>query len=121
MNEYVVLKLTCGDVMLATLLNETTDGVVLLDPIKITSVPVVVDGEPSEQIITNPYCVFTRERSFTFNHKNVLYCKPLNPTIIKYYHKLVLAFGEERVQMEEFYSEEKDVVEKQVLKATKFH
>ena len=121
MNEYVVLKLTCGDMMLATLLNETADGIFLLDPIKITSVPVVVDGEPSEQIITNPYCVFTRERSFTFNHKDILYCKPLNPIIVKYYHKLVLAFGEERVQMEEFYNEEKDVMEKKVLKTTKFH
>jgi len=125
LSDYVVLKLCTGEQLLATLLNETIEGVVILDPVQVKLVTAYDEGEYVEQAITNSYCQFTQERRFTFNWKDVLYCKELDPVMVKYYNKLVLAFGEESKSRTACYKEEpKDDLDKKldkVSKSMKFH
>lgn len=113
MSDYVVMKLTTGEQIIASVVNETLDGITVLDPIQIKAIPMMDEGEYVEQIMSNPYCQFTKDRQFTFNFKDIIYCKDLNPAIVKYYKKLVLAFGEEKSQTEQFYKDaSQDEVEK---------
>jgi hypothetical protein len=121
LSEYVVLKLCTGDQLMAAVVNETADGISVIDPIHIKTIPVMQEGEYVEQVISSIYCQFTKERHFTFNHKDMIYCKQLNPIIVKYYKKLVLAFGEEKTQTESFYDKatEEDVEKLQKELTTK--
>ena len=127
MNEHVVLKLCTGEQLLATLLNETLEGITVLDPIQVKLITAYDEGEYVEQAITNNYCQFTQERRFTFNWKDVIYCKELDPVMVKYYQKLVLAFGEESKSRTAYYKEEtkesKDLDKKldKLSKSIKFH
>jgi len=105
LSEYVVLKLCTGEQLFGEVLNETLDGISISDPIQVKSIPMMDNNEYVEQIISNRFCAFTKDRHFTFNYKDIIYCKDLNPAIVKYYKKLVLAFGEETSQMESFYKE----------------
>jgi hypothetical protein len=129
LSEYVVLKICTGEQLLATLLNETLDGVTILDPIQVKLIPMYDEGEYVEQAITNNYCQFSQDRSFTFHWKDVIYCKELDPVMIKYYKKLVLAFGEESRARTAYYREETkgkdsndlDKLLDKVSKSIKFH
>ena len=113
MSDYVVIKLCTGDQLMATVMNETLDGNTVLDPIQIKTIPMMDEGEYVEQVVSNSFCQFTKDREFTFNFKDIIYCKQLNPAIVKYYKKLVLAFGEEKSQTEQFYKDaSQDEVEK---------
>jgi hypothetical protein len=105
LSEYVVLKLCTGEQLFGEVLNETLDGISITDPIQVKSIPMMDNNEYVEQIISNRFCAFSKDRHFTFNYKDIIYCKDLNPAIVKYYKKLVLAFGEETFQMESFYKE----------------
>lgn len=105
MSEYVVLKLCTGDQLMAEVANETLDGISVLNPIQVKSFPVMQDGEYGEQVVSNRYCPFSEDPQFTFNYKDIIYCKDLNPVIVKYYKKLVLAFGEESKDRDAFYKQ----------------
>ena len=96
MNNCVVLKLITGEQILATLLKDTENGIVISNPIQIRTMPIMTKGEYNEQTLTNKFCQYTDETEFTFNQRNVIYCKPLHSSMIDHYNKLVLAFGEER-------------------------
>lgn len=109
MSEYVVLKLCTGEQLFGEVLNETLEGISISDPIQVKAIPMMDNNnEYVEQIISNRFCAFTKDRHFTFNYKDIIYCKDLNPVIVKYYKKLVLAFGEETSQMENFYKQVSD-------------
>lgn len=122
MDNYVVLKLITGEQLLATLLNETDDGVVILDPITVRMIP-TVGGSLSEQAVTSLYCQFSDDKSFTFDYKNVIYIKELSSKIVPYYKKLVREFNDENRQTHEFYSEEvkKDLMDQLNIDKSKVH
>jgi hypothetical protein len=107
-NDYVVFKLVTGEQVIATLLNEVEDCIVVIDPIQVRMVPMLQDAEYSEQALTNKFCQFTDETEFVFNHKDIVYLKPLHPKMRGHYEKLVLAFGEESKVVEEYYVERDD-------------
>lgn len=103
MNEdCVVFKLVTGETIIATLLNETKDGIIVLNPLQVKMIPVDMgeDGY-SEQAITNRFCPFTDDKDFSFDLKNIVYCKPLHPKMLQHYNKLVLAFGKESTEVQE--------------------
>jgi hypothetical protein len=113
------MKLCTGEQLMATLVKEYDDGILVQDPIQVKMVPMTVDGEYVEQAISNSYCQFTEDKEFFFKDKDMVYYKPLHPGIVKYYSKLVLAFGEERNQLETFYKEKEQ--EKNLIVSKKFH
>jgi hypothetical protein len=108
LSEYVVLKLCTGEQLLAEVANETLDGISVFNPIQVKTIPIMQEGEYGEQVISNRYCTFSNDIQFTFNYKDIIYCKDLNPVIVKYYKKLVLAFGEENSKRDAFYTQVSD-------------
>lgn len=122
MDNYVVLKLITGEQLLATLLNETEDGVVVLDPIVVRMIP-TVGGSLSEQAVTSLYCQFSDDKDFAFDYKNVIYIKDMATKMIPYYKKLVHEFNDDNRQVHEFYSEEakQDLMDQLNLDISKVH
>lgn len=106
MSNYVTLELVSGTILIAELLNETNEGVVVLNPIRIKLVPVHDETGYHEHAVTSVYSQFTDEIDFVFDWKNIVYCKDLSSKMVAQYKKLVLAFGEERNQESESIAEE---------------
>lgn len=123
MSNYVVLKLITGDQVIAELLNETHDGVVLLNPIRVRTVP-TPGSSLSEQALATQYCQFTDETQFTFDYRNIVYCKKLSERLVAYYKRIVNEFDntiiDPRDEPEDQYSDLDKILEN-VKKDIKFH
>lgn len=94
MSDSVVIKLVTGDMMMATLMLETDDTVIVHDPIAVKTIQANKNGAIVERTVTAPYCGLTDEREYVFDRRNVLYVKKLNDTVDKYYTRLVKEFEE---------------------------
>ena len=105
MSDYVVLKLCTGEELLGELLNDAVDGISVLNPIEVRSIPQWNKGELQEHVVSKLYCKFSDDHRFTFNNKDVVYCKDLTPSTIRYYKKLVFAFLSYKSEVDEAYEE----------------
>ena len=94
-SEYIVVKLLTGETVMATLLHESDDTIIVNNPIVVRAITVTTDGGSVEKTVTNPYCTLTLEREFYFDRRHVLFVQPLHPTVIAFYNKLVTAFEDE--------------------------
>lgn len=102
MSEYVVMKLISGETVIAQLLNETNDGVHVINPLQVKMIPVMYkDGDYGEQAISSRLCQFTDDVDFTFNYKDLIYCKPLKPKMEPIYTRLIKSFEEETKEIVE--------------------
>lgn len=95
MNDYVVLKLISGEQLIASLLNETSEGIVVLDPIVVRMHAIVRDGTNVEQAVTSRFCQFGEDNVFAFHYRNLIYRKKLDPDMIPYYTRIVKALEAE--------------------------
>jgi len=105
LSDYVVLKLCTGEELLGELLNDAVDGISVLNPIEVRSIPQWNKGELQEHVVSKLYCKFSDDHRFTFNNKDVVYCKDLTPSTIRYYKKLVFAFLSNKSEVDEAYEE----------------
>lgn len=101
-NDAVIVKLLNGDMFMAYHLNSTPDTLLVSDPVSIKTVQVATEGGVVEKTMTQPFCSLTLEREYSFDMRMVLYVKPLNPKIAKYFDKLIQAFNEERSEDDDF-------------------
>ena len=95
MSDCVVVKLITGETIMASVINETQDSLILLNPITVRSITVTTDGGPMERTVTNPYCTLTQDREFVFDWSHVVTIKPLHTGIIAFYKKLIDSFEDE--------------------------
>ena len=95
MNEYVVFKLVSGEQMIGTLLNDISEGIVVLDPIIVKMVHIVRDGEHVEQAVTSRFCQFAEDNVFAFRHRDLIYKKKLDPNMVQYYARIIKALDAE--------------------------
>ena len=96
MSDPVIVKLINGDMFMATVINDVEDTLMVADPIAIRLVQVTTDGGTVEKTITQPFCALTLEREYSFDRRFVLFVKPLNPKIAKYYGSLLESFLNEQ-------------------------
>lgn len=95
MNEFTVFKLITGEQVIATLLNDIEDGIVVLNPIIVKMIYMVKDGDHIEQAVTSKFCQFSEDNIFAFHHRNLIYRKKLDPEMVSYYIRIVKALDEE--------------------------
>lgn len=94
------MKLVSGETVIAELLNETPDGVHVINPLQVKMIPVAYrDGDYGEQAISSRLCPFTDDVDFTFNHKDLIYCKILKPKMEAIYTRLIKSFEEEAAEV----------------------
>lgn len=100
-NEAVIVKLTNGDLFMATYIRETDKHIVFENPVTIKVVAIPGQGGVVEKTITAPFCSLTKEKEFSFRHDHVLYMKLLHSNIKGYYFKLIEAFQTDETELEE--------------------
>lgn len=87
---------------MAKLVNDTSDTLIVMDPISVKLVHTAAEGGVIEKTVTQPFCALTLDREYSFDRRHVLFAKPLNPNIAKYYDKLVEAFLKESSEDNDF-------------------
>lgn len=103
MSEYVVLKLVTGEQLVATLINETSNEVLVLNPVVIRTVQGFANGKLIEQTVTNSYCQLAATKDFLFERKNLIFAKPLHADIIPFYIRLMKIMTKEDKNIKSYY------------------
>ena len=109
MNDYVVIKLVSGEQLFARLLNETENGVVILNPINVRIISITnPKGEIVEKSVMSPFTQFTEDKQFVFNRKDIIFCKNLHHKMISFYRSFInqLMIEEEDLEKIEFQEEQ---------------
>ena len=87
-DDIAVIKLSTGEQIIAQLINQTPDGIIVLRPITLKYVTVLVEGSMSERITTQLYCPVSDQESFVFDARHCIYVNRLHPRIIPHYKRL---------------------------------
>jgi hypothetical protein len=80
---FVVVRLTTGEQILCALTAEDDNYVEILHPMIVRSIQNFETGK--EHITVAPFCVYSQERNFIFDKKNVVFIKKLSQTFVPHY------------------------------------
>lgn len=86
-SEFVVLKLTTGEQLLAAVTAEFDESVVIAFPLVLKSIPSMKDGIIYERLATAEYCSFTDEKEFNIYRKDIVYIKPMKKAVAVMYQR----------------------------------
>jgi hypothetical protein len=84
---YIVLKLTSGEQVMAVLLEEDEEHIMIENPMVMKTVISLEEGK--EHITASPLCAFTDEQSFVLPKSNILFIKKLHHVYIPHYKRIV--------------------------------
>jgi len=107
LSEFVVLKLVTGEQLLAEVLYEFEDSIVINFPILLKTVPLVKDGIVYERVATAEYCSFTDDKEFNIHRKDIVFVKPMSKSIELLYQRtlqemyIIQPYDPEQQDMEE--------------------
>ena len=77
---------------MATVAHESSESVVIEDPVMIKNVQVSTEAGVVEKTVTFPYCPMTADTHYTFARSHIVFMKALHPNVTKLYKKMVKAF-----------------------------
>lgn len=89
---YVAVRLTTGEDLLAVLTDEDEHYIKLEEPMVMKSLVNYDSGR--EHIIAKPLCMFTDEKSFVISKKNVLFVKKMFHGYVQHYQRIVDEFNQ---------------------------
>lgn len=92
MTDYVVVKMVTGETVLASVIMEFEDAIVLAFPILLKSIPTMKDGMMLERLATAEFCPFTDEKEFQLYRKDVVYMKPMKQSVAIMYQRTLQDF-----------------------------
>lgn len=84
---FVVVRLTTGEQMMCALEQEDDTYIELLHPMVVRTIPNLHTGK--EHITASPLCVFSNDKTYVLDKKNVMYIKPLSEMFIPHYMRIV--------------------------------
>lgn len=84
---FVVCKFTSGEQVMAVLRNEDMEFIELEYPMVIRTHPNFESQR--EQITAHPFCVFSDEKSFVIDKRNILFVKKLHHVFVPHYMRIV--------------------------------
>lgn len=86
---FTILKLASGEVLLAIKLNETSEELTVEFPFIVKNYPRLLrDGRISESVTAGPFCSFAENRVFTFKKSHLLFAKKMHSIAIPFYMSL---------------------------------
>ena len=89
-NEYVVVRLSSGDQVMALKTAESDTTITLLYPMQIKSYPRQrEDGSYTETVAGAPFCHFADEKVFTINKSFIVFENHLHPKLVPFYTDMV--------------------------------
>lgn len=84
---FVVVRLNTGEQMMCALEQEDDIYIELLHPMVVRTIPNIHTGK--EHITAAPLCIFSNDKSFVIDKKNVTFIKRLGDEFIPHYMRIV--------------------------------
>jgi hypothetical protein len=96
-NKYVLVKLETGEQLMAELINENTNTIMIQSPMLIRQTVGVnpVNGRQVEKLTSAPFCQFTKDRIFTIKKEHIMFINDLHPMVIEQYISMVNVYEKE--------------------------
>ena len=85
--DYVVMKLISGEQILAAVMAEFDESVVVAFPLVLKSVPAMKNGMIYEKIATAEFCAFTDDKEFNIHRKDIIFMKPMKKNVALMYQR----------------------------------
>ena len=95
MNDFVVIKLVNGEMLMAALASETDDYVLIENPVGIKVIQVNTPHGIIEKTATSPFCSLSDDHEFNIDKRQILYKCNLHSSLIPIYLSLVNSFSDE--------------------------
>ena len=113
---YVVMRFVSGEQVMAVLVEEDEENVLLQNPMLIRMILNYEAGK--EHITAHPLCHFSEDQGFVIGKENILFCKKLHHTFIPHYRRMVEQYTktEPFVQNNEWEEEEQELTIEEVQK-----
>lgn len=94
-NFYIITRLVSGEQVMASLLAEDENFILLKNPMIVRNIPNV--EQQRDVVIASPLCIFAdpEDTEYPLDKKNVLYIKKLHQSFVKQYEELVEEFNSE--------------------------
>ena len=89
MNDYVVVKLITGEMVIGTVYIDNKDYLVLDDPLIVKNINFQNRNGIVEKSITRPFCNLTDDRRFSFKKEHTMFVKSLSAGLIDVYEGFV--------------------------------
>ncbi len=103
-----VIKLRCGDLIIATLRDETNENLVWVEnPISVIAHPVMHNEMMGETFLLKPWIGISDEKSFLIRKSEIVTVSTLRLSLLEQYKKYIS--GSPTFEKEEEYSEDLDM------------
>ncbi len=103
-----VIKLKCGDLIIATLRDESKEGLVWVEnPISVVAHPVMHNEIMGETFLLKPWIGISDEKSFLIRKSEIITVCTLRLSLLEQYKKYIS--GSPTFESEEEYTEDLDV------------
>lgn len=89
MDNYIVIKLTSGEEIVANLIKEDDYEIKVLFPMLVKYIPRMVQGRLAETITLAPFTYFAADDEFTFPKHYIIFQKEMNPKYLDAYNQAV--------------------------------
>lgn len=86
-NNYVIVKFTSGEQVMAVLESEDRDIVLLGNPMYIKTITVV--GENKEHVTASPLCFFAEDQIFMIEKRNILFMKKIAEKFVPHFKNIM--------------------------------
>lgn len=95
MNDFVVIKLITNEMIMAAIVNETSDYVLIENPIGVKVIQVNTSAGIIEKTATTPFCSLSEDKEFNIDKRQIVYMCGLHSSLIPVYLSLVNSFSDE--------------------------
>ena len=89
MDNYIVVKLSSGEEIVANLVKEDDYEIKVLFPMLVKYIPRMVQGRLAETITLAPFTYFAADDEFTFAKHYIIFQKEMNPKYLDAYNQAV--------------------------------
>lgn len=90
MIDYVFIKLTSGEQLMAILETEDGSHVAISNPMLLRMIPYNDSGKIQEHVTTTPFCAFSEGDDFILPKTSIMFIKQLSSKVVDHY-KMILA------------------------------
>jgi hypothetical protein len=88
-HEYVTMKLTNGDNIIAVVVSEDDESFTIMFPVQMKIVRVELKEGKKEVLAGTPWIPYTDEKVFNIFKQDIIVMSPINSSTIEYYKNLV--------------------------------
>lgn len=91
---YIIMRLTTGEQVMATLDAEDHNYIHVSHPLVVKMTPVIEDGRMAERVTAQPFCQFSTDKYYDIPKTCVMFVKPLHQGLVSHYLRIVESYEE---------------------------